>query len=92
MVNLDTVTRDALRSLAFTSGSSQSGVAADALRLLVPMMAPVVNAMGKLREHPHAAMAELAAHAELVGIQAEGVIREVAELSRSSPPSSNTGG
>lgn len=96
MVNIDTETRDALRALAFTVGESQSQVAADALRLLVPMMKPVASAIGKLKEHPHAAMAELAAHAELVSQQTKQVLRDVKRTARQmapkAPPSSNTGG
>jgi hypothetical protein len=96
MVNLDTETRDALRSLAFTAGVSQSNVAADALRMLVPMMAPVVNAMAKVKQAPHQAMADLAAHAELVDMQAQKMLKDVRQAAREAvaktPPSSNTGG
>lgn len=95
MVNLDTETRDALRSLAFTAGVSQSNVAADALRMLVPMMAPVINAIAKAKEQPHVAMAELVAQAELVETLAKGALRDARGLSKGlgkAPPSSNTGG
>lgn len=95
MVNLDAETRDALRAMSAASGVSQSYVAADALRLLVPMMRPVTDAIGKLREQPQQAMQEIAAHAELMGQQAKAVISEVRAAARrqpKAPPSSNTGG
>lgn len=96
MVNLDTETRDALRALAFSAHMSQSEVAADALRTLVPMLQPYMGAIGKLKEQPHIALAEMASHAELVTAQAKGFIREAKRTARQmapkAPPSSNTGG
>lgn len=96
MVNLDTETRDALRALAFSARMSQSEVAADALRSLLPIMEPFMGAIGKLKEQPHLALAEMAMHAETVAAQAKGMIRDAKRSARQArpktPPSSNTGG
>lgn len=95
MVNLDDETREALRAMAYAAGVSQSQVAADALRLLVPTIAPITKAMAHLRTSPQRAMAELASHAAIVEEQALAAIREAKRLGaggRKAPPSSNTGG
>lgn len=93
MVNIDAETYEGLRALSAVSGMSRSAVAADALRMLMPTLEPLVRAIGKLRTEPHRAMAELAQSAEVAGEYARETIEEVRRMSGGvPPPSSNTGG
>jgi hypothetical protein len=88
MVNVDDDTRDMLRALAYASGDSMSGAAAECLRTIIPVMAPVVDILRQARTAPAEALQRMTAHAEAVAEMA----REVVAEARRTPPSSNTGG
>jgi hypothetical protein len=92
MVNVDAETAEALRSLAFVAGMSRSAVAADALRMLLPTIAPVLQAIGKARTEPHEALAKLAELAKFSADQAELMLEDIRLERQKLPPSSNTGG
>jgi len=92
MVNLDQDTYQAMRALAYAGEMSLSSVAAEALRLLVPTIRPVVEAMAELRTAPVLAMEKLSLHAEAVAHMADQVVVGLRKQQRPAPPSSNTGG
>lgn len=91
-VNIDDETLQTLRALAYASGTSMSGTASDALRLLLPVLRPVVESMERLRTAPIEAMERLSTHAEHVAAMADDAVREIRALKGLAPPSSNTGG
>lgn len=91
MINIDVDTWQALHALAYASESSLSLVASEVLRLLVPTVQPVVEAMAELRTAPRVAMEKLSLHAEAVAHMADEVVDEMRKQRRATPPSSNTG-
>lgn len=94
VVNVDSETLQGLRALAYAGETSLSFVASDALRLLLPTIRPVVEAMAEIRTAPAVAMEKLSLQADAVAEMARGVVHDMRSAQRCGPtlPSSNTGG
>lgn len=93
VVNVDTDTLQALRVLAFAGETSMSSVASEALRMLLPTLRPVIEAMAEIRTAPAAAMEKLSTHAEAVADLAHRAVSDIRKArGKPAPPSSNTGG
>jgi hypothetical protein len=91
IINVDADTREALRALAYASGLSLSAVAAETLRMLLPTIRPVMEAIGELRTAPGQAMEKLSAHAQDLADLAQATVEEIRASSALRPPSCNTG-
>jgi hypothetical protein len=94
IINVDAETLDALRALAYSARMSVSAVGADCLRMLLPTLRPVMEAMAQMRTAPAQALEKLSAHAEDVARMAQEVVDGIkAEVAAEhSPPLGNTGG
>lgn len=87
-VNIDAETLEALNVLSFASGMSRSSVASDVLRLLVPVVAPMLESIGRMRYEPGKVMERMAVQARMV---AEATDAALAGARVSTPPPTNRG-